>query len=105
MQKASSNNFRLPQSLDIEEVQHSSDDEKLSAINGGTVETWKRLTFAQIAEKSRARPYITGLIMSIWAIWTIAGLIRCLTAGDTSLLISSPLWLIPVRVVLKFYYR
>ena len=105
MQEASSNNYGPVQNFDIQEARSSSVEEERKTIRGGTVETWERLSFAKLDEKSKIRPYITGLVMSIWAIWAIAGLVRCFTAGDPSLLlISSPFWLVPVRKILKFYF-
>jgi len=93
--------FSQVQNFDVEDVEASSGKEEQNVVNAGEIETWKRLEI----EKAKARPYITGVAMSIWVIWTIVGLIRCAIAGDISLLISSPaLLVLPLSKVLNFYF-
>jgi hypothetical protein len=87
--------------FDIEEVKESSNDEEENVVNAGEIEEWERLQ----VEKAKARPYITGIVISLWVICTIVGLIRWDISGDISLLISSPVLLIfPIRNVLQFYF-
>lgn len=104
MQDASMKHFRPPVAFDIEEVSTSFDKEEKDVVNVGTIETWNRLEIKQNAEKSRLRPYITSLTMLLWTCYIVVGLIRCIIGGDTSLLISSSLWLVPISAVFKFYF-
>ena len=104
MQEASQKHFRPPVEFDIEEVSTSFDKEEKDVVNAGTIEAWKRLGIKQNAEKSRLRPYITSLTMLLWACYIVVGLIRCINGGDTSLLISSSLWLVPISAIFKFYF-
>jgi hypothetical protein len=102
MDKGSSQDFGLPEDFDIEEITNTSDEEEETVVIAGVVETWERLQ----VEKAKTRPYITGTVIVVWIICTIAGLIRWGTAGDISLLISSPVLLIfPLRQVLSFYFK
>ena len=78
------------QNLDIEEVHASSNEADKEVVDAGKVEEWERL----FAEKTKVRPYITGIVMLVWMIWTIVGLIRCAAVGDITLLITSPTILI-----------
>jgi hypothetical protein len=104
MNEKSSKDFIQPRDFgvyDIEEV--SSEDEENNAINAGEVKAWKHL---EAGEKTKTRLYITRIVVSLWVIWTLVGLIKYFTAGDISLLISSPTLLIfPVRKVLEFYFK
>jgi hypothetical protein len=104
MQDASQKHFRPPVGFDIEEVSTSFDKEEKDVVNAGAIEAWERLVTKQNAEKSKLRPYITGLTMILWAIYIVVGLIRCILGGDTSLLISSSLWFVPISAVFKFYF-
>jgi hypothetical protein len=102
MTKDSSGDFSLPKNFDIDEVTTSSEEEK-TAIKAGNVETWERL---ELNEKAKTRPYIAGIVISLWVICTTIGLFRLATIGDVSLLISSPLLLIgPLNTVIKFYFN
>src|SRR5260370_42634566 len=104
MQDASQKRFRLPVEFDIEEVSTSFDREEKDIVNAGTIETWKHLEIKQNAEKSKLRPYITSLTMLLWTCYIVVGLIRCIIGGDTSLLISSSLWLVPISAIFKVYF-
>jgi hypothetical protein len=101
--KISSQDFRPPKDFEIEEVKTSPEDQEKTVLEAGNVEEWQHL---ELKEKVKARLYITSLVISLWMICTIAGLIRWTSAGDASLLISSPILLIgPLHEILRFYYR
>ena len=101
MDNNSSQDLSHCKDFDIAEVTKTSNDEDTNIVNAGEIETWERLQ----VEKAKIRPYITGIVISLWAICTIVGLIRWDTTGDISLLIGSPVLLIfPLRNVLKFYF-
>jgi hypothetical protein len=101
MNNNSSQDLSQCNEFDIEEINESSNDEDENVVNAGEIEEWERLQI----EKSKARPYITGIVISLWVICIIVGLIRWDISGDISLLISSPVLLIfPLRNVLKFYF-
>jgi hypothetical protein len=101
MNNNSSQDLSHCKDFDIEEVTETSNDEEKNVVNACEIETWERLQ----VEKAKARPYITGIVISLWILCIITGLIRWDTTGDSSFLICSPVLLIlPLRNVLKFYF-
>ena len=94
----------MPEPFDIEEVKTTSNEEgKVVYVEAGEVKTWKRL---ELSEKAKTRPYIVGAVISLWIACVVAGLYRWATAGDISLLISSPVLLVnPLHEILKFYFK
>lgn len=101
----SSKDFSQPENFninDIEEASTDSDKEDTNVVHAGNVEVWKRLSFN---EKAKARPFITSIVLLLWVICTVAGVMRWVGVGDITLLAISPaLIIVPVGVVLKFYY-
>jgi len=95
----SSQDFKLPEDYDIEEVTLSSKEDKV-VVKAGKVEAWER---SHTDENSKARLYLTSTIMAIWAIWLLAGLIRYVFFGDIFLINSSPTLL--VVFLLKSYFK
>jgi hypothetical protein len=70
----------------IEDVDPTS-EEDCDVIDGGDVD-WKG---SQESEKAKARPYIAGAVLVLWAIWTVTGLTALILTGNpTILLIGSP---------------
>ncbi len=95
------NEGSLPQDIDVEEVSDAS-DEANTVVYAGHVETWEILQFA---EKAKARPYITGIVISIWTIGVIASAIKMFLTGNLLLLVPPALISVPMYIVLRFYFR
>lgn len=103
MPYASSNRFTSPKNFDIEETKDSTVNENI--VKAGVIENWESLTIPNEAEKTKARPWITGFVLFAWIACIIVGLTKYLIAGDASLFFGSTLWLLPISIVLRFYYR
>ena len=90
-------NQELPENFDVEEaLDHYDEDNNI--VNGGYVEEW------ELSEKNVARPYITGVILSVWTISVIASALRLLLTGDFLLTVPPALISVPLCTILKFYY-
>lgn len=100
MEESHRQDFDLPEDFDIKEVSNAL-DEANDVVYAGTVETWKMLEFA---EKAKARPYITGIVLSVWAISIIGSAFRLLITGNFLLIIPPALISVPLYIVLKFYF-
>ncbi len=92
----------LPKDFDVEESDGSSNKEEHDIVNAGYVETWQQLVFF---EKARVRSNITRIVITVWAICTTVSLIRFIMTGDVILLGSPALLMVPLQVVLKFYFK
>ncbi|SRR6266446_2739461 len=88
------------ESFDVEEVTDTSDETE-NIVHGGAVEDWKTLEFA---EKVKVRPYITGVVLSTWAIAIVASVIRLLITGNFLLAVPPVLISVPLYIVLKYYF-
>ncbi len=93
--------IELPQDFDIEEVPTAS-NEATEIVHAGTVEIWRMLEFA---EKAKIRPYITSIIISVWAAGIIASALRFLITGNFLLILPPALISAPLYIILKFYFR
>src|SRR5260221_13828774 len=93
--------IELPQDFDIEEAPTAS-NEATEIVYAGTVESWRMLEFA---EKAKIRPYITGIILSVWVIGIIASALRFLITGNFLLILPPALISAPLYIILKFYFR
>ncbi|SRR6266567_2307864 len=91
----------LPLDFDVEEVSDATDEADTVAY-AGHVETWETLQFA---EKAKARPYITGVVISIWAIGIIGSALKMFLTGNLLLLVPPALISVPMYIVLRFYFR
>ena len=89
-----------PESFDVEEVADTSDKVD-DIVNGGAIEDWRALEFA---EKVKARPYITGIVLSTWAIAIVASVIRLLITGNFLLAVPPVLISVPLYIVLRYYF-
>jgi hypothetical protein len=101
MQKNFQEEGDLPQDFDVEEVSDAS-DEADTVVYAGHVEPWE---IVQFAEKAKARSYITGIVISIWAIGIIASAIKMFLTGNLLLLVPPALVSVPMYIVLRFYFR
>ena len=101
MQHESHYEIGLPQDFDIAEVANVP-DETDNVVDAGNIEDWKLL---ELSEKAKARPFITGIIVSVWAIDIVMSAIRFLITGDLLLAIPPALISAPLYIVLRFYYR
>jgi hypothetical protein len=90
-----------PENFDVEEVSNAS-DEANDVVFAGIVETWELL---ELSEKAKLRPYIAGTVISIWAISLIASALRLLSTGSFLLLVPAAIILVPLYIVLKFYFK
>ena len=91
----------LPEDFDVEEALNDYDEEN-DIVDGGPVEVWES---QELSEKVGARPYITGVKVSVWAISVIASALRLLLTGDFLLTVPPALISVPLYTVLKFYYE
>lgn len=95
--------FLFLSNFDIEEVEADPNEKQIDIADGGEVEPWKRL---EHLEEAKIRKYITGTIIVLWIVWTLAGLTRFFYSGDTLLLITSPAMIsVPLFKVLSYYFR
>lgn len=94
--------FDLPEGFEVDEVNASSSEEEQDVVDAGYVGIWEQLIFA---EKVRVRPYLSSIVISVWAICAIASLIRFIMTGDFLFLGSPALLLAPLNRVLKFYFK
>jgi hypothetical protein len=101
MQNESHNEISLPEDFDITEVAHIP-VETNNIIDAGNIEDWKRL---ELSEKAKARPFITGIIVSVWAAGRVVSAIRFLITGNFLLVIPPALISAPLYIILRFYYR
>lgn len=92
--------FDSLENFDVKEVTDTSDEAE-NVVNGGVVEGWRPLEFA---EKAKARPYITRVVLSTWSIAIVASAIRLLIAGDFLLAVPPVLISVPLCIVLKYYF-
>src|SRR5258708_3650275 len=90
----------LPEDFDLEEV-FTTSSETSDIVYAGVVETWRELEFT---EKAKARPYITGIVLSVWAIGIAVSAFRLLITGNFLLIIPSALISAPLYIILKFYF-
>ncbi len=102
MQEDHAQEFDLPDDFNIEEIETFLDEEELEIVHAGNVETWEQLKFS---EKVRVRPYITGIVLAVWAICTTASIIRFIMTGDFLFIGSPALLIAPLNTILKFYFR
>jgi hypothetical protein len=101
MQDKSHYEIGLPEDFDIAEVANVP-DERNNVIDAGNIEDWKTSEFS---EKAKTRPFITGIIVSVWAIGIVMSAIDSLVRGNVLLLIPPALISAPLYMVLRFYYR
>ena len=87
--------------FDISEVSPASYD-VTEVIDAGTVEPWRMLEYV---EKAKVRPYITGIVLSVWVTSIVASAIRFLITGNFLLIIPSALLCGPLYILMKFYFR
>src|SRR2546425_13236590 len=102
MDESHAQQFALPEDFDIEEIEASSVGEAHTTIHMGTVETWRQ---PKVSEKESVRPYITGIVVLVWAICTTASLIRFIMTGDFVLMGSPTVLLAPLYPILKYYFK
>ncbi len=88
------------ENLDVEEVTDASSEAE-NIVHGGVVEDWKALEFA---EKVKARPYITGVVLSTWAVAVVVSVIRLLITGNFLLAVPPVLISVPLYIVLRYYF-
>ena len=91
----------LPEDFDVEEAFDTS-DEADDVVFAGTVRPWE---MQEYSEKAKARPYITGVVLSTWSISVIASALRFLLTSDFLLFIPPALIAVPLYLVLRFYYK
>ena len=91
----------LPGNFDVDEVSNDSDGVN-HVIYAGTIEMWKMQEFS---ERAKVRPYITGIVMSIWGISLIASALRLLITGDFLPIIPLAAISPPLYIILRFYFR
>ena len=87
--------------FDINEVSDVSDQAD-AIVFAGTVGSWE---MQEYSEKAKARPYITGIVLSTWSISVIASALRFLLTSDFLLFIPPALIAVPLYLVLRFYYK
>src|SRR5690348_16934589 len=104
MQNASLNDFAKPKDFDISEIESSTATTENDIIKAGVVPTWKPISNSDETERSTFRPKITVIMLLIWATAIFVGLIKYIATGDAMLFMGSNLLLIPVCIVLRFYY-
>lgn len=90
-----------PKNFDLEEASNAS-NESDNVVYAGTVEMWK---LQELSEKAKLRPYITCTVISVWAISLIASALRLLSTGNFLLLVPAAIILVPLCIVLRFYFR
>ena len=88
------------ENFDVEEVAVISDETE-DIVHGGAVEDWKALEFT---EKGKARPYITGVVLSTWTIAVVVSIIRLLITGNFLLAVPPVLISVPLYIVLRYYF-
>lgn len=91
----------LPKDFDVEAPSNAS-DETQNTVYAGTVEAWERL---ELSEKAKARPYITGIVVSTWTVSVIICVLRVLITGNLMFTIPQALFTVPLYIVLRFYFR
>src|SRR6266851_3557498 len=101
MQSESHYEISLSEDFDIAEVTNIP-DETDNVVDAGNIEDWKLL---ELSEKAKARPFITGIIVSVWTVGIVMSAIRFLMTGNFLLVIPPALISAPLYMVLKFYYR
>ena len=101
MQDESQHEIDLPEDFDITEVANIPDRTD-SIINAGNIKDWRMLEFS---EKTKARPFITGIIVTVWGVGIVMSAIRFLITGNFLLVIPPALISAPLYIVLRFYYR
>src|SRR5258708_4162705 len=93
--------FDPEEDFDVKEVSDAS-DEADDVVLAGTVRPWEMLEYS---EKAKARPYITGIVLSTWSISVIASALRLLFTGNLLLFVPPVLIAAPLYLILRFYYR
>jgi hypothetical protein len=105
MNKQSSKDFSQAKNFEVEDIKEieTPSDEDETVDKAGYVDAWKRLSFK---EKAKARPFITGIVMALWAVSIVAGLVTWMTSKDITLLVASPvLMTLPVRQIVIYYFK
>jgi len=93
--------IELPEDFDIDEVPPAS-NEATEIVHYGTVEIWR---IHEFAEKAKVRPYITSIIISVWAAGIIASALRFLITGNFLLILPPAFISAPLYIILKYYFR
>src|ERR1700730_4653314 len=101
MQSKGHYEISLPEDFDIVEVANVP-DETDSVVDAGNIKNWKML---ELSEKAKARPFITGIIVTVWGVGIVMSAIRFLITGNFLLVIPPALISAPLYIVLRFYYR
>lgn len=101
MRKQHEDRPNRPQDFDINEVPKASEEAK-KVLFAGTVETWKT---RELEEKAKARPYISRIVIGVWAIGIIISALRLLITGDFLLVIPPTLISVPLYIILRFYFK
>ena len=101
MERDQSQEVTPPKDFDLEEILQASGEDD-NTVYGGKVEAWEIL---ELIEKARIRPYITKIVISVWAITMIANVLRLLLTGDFSVAVPSALITVPLYMTLKFYFK
>ena len=102
---ASIDHFTKPKDFEINEIKVSQANGKNEIDEAGFVQTWKPIALPRETEKARLRPWITGITLFIWVVSIVVGLSRYLATGDATLFIGTNLLLLPICMVLRFYYH
>ncbi len=80
----------------------SSKAEEEDVVKAGKIEAWNSL---EALEKAKARPYIAGTIVVLWAVSIVVGLAALVLTGNAVLLIGPPTVLtLTLYKVLKYYF-
>jgi hypothetical protein len=108
VQEKHENDTALPKDFDIEAVPAASDEEQ-DILHLGPVNTWNRGTLnkwkeEEHKEKAKARPYISIIVISVWAVCISVSVFKALITGNFLLIIPPALISVPLYIILRFYF-